>query len=268
MECGQLWSELLPHLDPKREMADRLRNQVWDDSFKKSHALIETETGLDEKTIRGIQKDGFEALDKSRKIDLPEHLYFDDINLSPKKRYAGIDLTISINRRMRATCGDGDRGRPIEVFERCDVVLFAQFFSQFTPEQLARVKYVSMDLSEFFDAVTRHCLPGVPRVADHYHVKKLINDHFDDDFRKQLGNKIVFGALAAATARGITDPDEIKRIQVAAEKDASWLRDHRFTLLKKPGKRLDQEKLAIELLGNAQEILRRGLFEKDELFAL
>lgn len=264
MECGQRWSELLPHLDPERDMTDRLRNQVWNDSFWKSHALIEIETGLDEKTVREIQKDGFEAPDKSRKIELPEHIYFDEINLSPKKRYAGIDLTISIKRRMRAVCGDGGRGRPIEVFERCDDTLIAQFFSQCTPEQLAGVKCVSMDLSEFFDAVTRKCLPGVPRVADHYHVKRLINDHFDDDFRLQLGKELVSGALAAAAAQGITD----QKIQVAAEIDASWLRDHRFSMLKKPGKRLDQEKLVIEMLGNAHEILKHGLMEKDALIVL
>jgi transposase len=267
-ECGQRWSEILPHIDPERDMTERLRNQVWDDSFRKSHALIGIETGLDEKTIREIQKDGFEALDKSREIDLPEHIYFDEISLSPKKRYKGIDLTIPIKRRMRAVCGDGGRGRPIEVFERCDDMLVAQFFSQCTPEQLARVKCVSMDLSEFFDAVTRTCLPGVPRVADHYHVKRLINDHFDDDFRLQLGKELVSGALAAAAAQGITDPVELKKIQVAAEIDASWLRDHRFSMLKKPGKRLDQEKLVIEMLGNAHEILKHGLMEKDALIVL
>lgn len=266
--CKQHWSELLPHIDPKREIIDRLRNQVWDDSFRKSHALIEIETGLDEGTIRNIQKDGFRALDKNRKIELPEHIYFDEINLSPKKRYKGIDLTIPIKRRMRAVCGDGGRGRPIEVIQRCDETLVAQFFSQFTPEQLVRVKRVSMDLSKFFDAVTRTCLPGVPRVADHYHVKKLINDHFDDDFRLQLGKELLTGALAAAAAQGITDPTELKNIQVAAEKDASWLRDQKFSMLKKPGKRLDQEKLAIEMLGGAHDLMKHAIAEKDALFDL
>lgn len=266
--CNRPWSELLPHLDTKRDMTDRLRNQVWNDSFQKSHALIAIETGLDEKTIREIQKDGFEALDKSRRIDLSEHIYFDEINLSPKKRYLGMDLTISIKRRMRAVCGDGGRGRPIEIFERCDDTLVAQLFSQFTPEQLARVKYVSMDLSEFFDAVARTCLPGKSRVADHYHAKNLINRHFDDDIRLQLGNKMVFEALAAAAAQGITDPAELKTIQVAAEKDASWLRDHRFSMLKSPGKRLDQEKLVIETLGSAHDLMKYAIAEKDALFAL
>jgi transposase len=267
-KCKQPWSELLPHLDPKRDMTDRLRNQVWNDSFRKSHALIEIETGLDEKTIREIQKDGFETLDNSRKIELPEHIYFDEINLSPKRRYKGIDLTIPIKRRMRAVCGDGGRGTPIEVFERCEVALVAQFFSQFTPERLARVKCISMDLSEFFDAVTRACLPGVPRIADHYHVKKLINAHFDDDFRLQFGKELVTGALAAAAAEGITDETELKKIQVAAEKDASWLRDHRFSMLKSPGKRLDQENLVIEMLGSAHDLMKHAIAEKDALFAL
>lgn len=268
VSCGRRWSELLPHLDPLRDMTDRLRNQVWDDSFRKSHALIEAETGLDEKTVRDIQKDGFEALDNSRQIELPEHIYFDEINLSPKKRYLGIDLTISIKERMRAVCGDGDRGRPIEVFERCDAMLVAQIFSRFTPEQLTRVKRVSMDLSEFFDAVTKMCLPGVPRVADHYHVKKLINTHFDKDFRIQLGKELVSGALAAAAVQGIIDPLELRKVQVAAENDASWLRDHRFSMLKKPSKRLDQEKLLIETLGSAHEVMKHAIAEKDALFAL
>lgn len=266
--CEQRWSEVLPHLDPKRDITDRLRNQVWEDSFRKSHAFIEIETGLDEKTIRDIQKDGFEALDKSRRIELPEHIYFDDVNLSPKKRYSGIDLTISIKRCMRAVCGDGSRRKPIEVFERCEITLVARFFSQFTPEQLAQVKRASMDLSEFFDAVTRACLPGVPRIADHYHVKKLINDHFEDDFRKPLCRTIVSEALAAGAAKGITDAAELKKIEVAAENDAGMLRHHRFAMLKKLGNRLDQETLVIEAFCISHDILKIALAEKDALFAL
>jgi len=230
--------------------------------------LIEIETGLDEKTIREIQKDGLEALDKARQIELPEHIYFDEINLSPKKRYSGIDLTTPLKRRMRAVCGDGSRGRPIEVFEKCDVVLIAQFFSTVTPEQLARVKYISMDLSEFFDAVANTCFPGLPKVADHYHVKKLINSHFDDDFRIQLGNKVVSEALAAAAAQGITDPPELKKIEAAAKKDSNRLCDHRFSMLKKPSNRLDQDKLGIAVLCLADSILNHALAEKDALFAL
>jgi transposase len=268
MTCGQLWSELLPHLDPKRNMTDRLRNQVWNDSFRKSHALIELETGLDEKTVRQIQTDGFAALDRSRKIQLPEHICFDEINLSPKKRFRGIDLAISLKRRMRAVCSDGGRVRPIEVLERCDAALFDRFFSQFSPEQLARVKLVSMDLSDFFDAVAQKWFCGLPRVGDNFHVKKLINKHFDDDVRIWLGNKLVSDALEAAATQGITDKAELERIEATAKKDASRLCDHRFSLLKKPSNRLDQEKLVIEILRNVHNILKSALAEKDSLFAL
>ena len=269
--CNQHWSEVLPHLDPKRDITDRLRNQIWNDSFRKSHALIEIETGVDEGTIRAILKDGFEALDKTRQIELPEHLYFDEIQLSPKKRYRGFNPSIPLKKRMRAVCGDGGSRKPIELFEKCDTTLLENFFAQFTPEQLAGVKCISMDLSEFFDAVTKTCLPEKPRVADHYHVKKLINTHFDDAFRKQSIEKILSQAAAIvkqAKEQNISGPEELDKIQKAAEKDAKRIRKSRFTMMKKPDKRLDQDNQKIDALCLADETLRAALAEKDALFAI
>lgn len=151
--CGGLWSELIPHPDGNRNVTDRLRNQVWGDSFRKSHSLISDETGLDERTIHDIVRDGFTALDKTRQINLPTHLYFDDINLSAKKRYSGFDPNVPIKEQTRAACGDGERRVPIEIFEKCDIELITMFFAQFTREQLDRVEYFSMDMSEFFESV-------------------------------------------------------------------------------------------------------------------
>lgn len=103
--CGQRWSELLPHIDSRRNITDRLRNQVWDDNLEKSNSLISIETGLDEKQIRGIIQDGIAALGATRKIQWSRHVYMDEIRISPKKRHRGMDATIPLNQRARGVCG-------------------------------------------------------------------------------------------------------------------------------------------------------------------
>lgn len=267
LDCGRLWSELLPHIDAKRNMTSRLRDQIWDDGMRKSHALIKTETGVDEKTIRDIMYDGFAALDRTRQIELPTHLYFDDINLSPKKSYSGLDPSVPIKERKRASCGDGNGGAPIEIFEECDIDLVIRFFAQFTQEQLARVMYFSMDLSKFFKSVGIKCVPGARRIADHYHVKKMINDHFDE-FRKMSGNAIKPNALKAAEEQGINDKKELKKIKSAAAKDKKTLRRNRFSLQKRIDHREDQDRKYVETFCLADDVLEKALAEKDALFSI
>ena len=83
-----------------------------------------------------------------------------------------------------------------------------------------------------------------------------------------MGNRIASEAQAAAAARGITDPAELEGIEVAAKKDASKLAAHRFSMLKRPDNRLDQEKLDIEAVCLEDSIIKHALSEKDALFSL
>jgi transposase len=265
--CGQLWSELLPHIDTNRQMTLRLREHIWDDGFRKSHALIATETGVGAKTIREILYEGFAVLDRARRIELPAHLYFDDINLSPKKCYSGLDPNVPIKERKRASCGDGNGGVPIEIFEKCDIDLVIKFFAQFTEEQLAQVKYFTMDLSEFSESVGTKCVPAARRLADHYHVKKMVNDHFDE-FRKMSGNAIKPNALKAAKEQGINDEKELKKIESSAEEDKKKLRRNRFSLQKRVDHREDQDRKYVEMFCLADDVLEKALAEKDALFSI
>ena len=74
-----------------------------------------------------------------------------------------------------------------------------------------------------------------------------------------MGNRIASEAQAAAAARGITDPAELEGIEVAAKKDASKLAAHRFSMLKRPDNRLDQEKLDIEAVCLEDSIIKHAL---------
>ena len=79
--CGKTVMEILPAVNSKREMTERLVQWIGKCSLKRTFASLAEETGLDEKTIRNIFRDHVNELEATVRFETPKWMGIDEIHL-------------------------------------------------------------------------------------------------------------------------------------------------------------------------------------------
>lgn len=79
--CGKTVTELLPGVNAKREMTDRLVTWIGRQSLSRTFTSLADETGLDEKTIRNIFRDYVNELEAQFRFEAPKWMGIDEIHL-------------------------------------------------------------------------------------------------------------------------------------------------------------------------------------------
>ena len=80
-DCGKTVMEVLPAVNYKREMTERLTRWIGSQSLKRTFASLAEETGLDEKTIRNIFRDHMNELERTVQFETPKWMGIDEIHL-------------------------------------------------------------------------------------------------------------------------------------------------------------------------------------------
>jgi transposase len=109
---------------------------------------------------------------KPRRI--PPYLCVDEKSFAKRHRYETV------------IC-DAERGTVEHVVEDRNQRSLEAYYRQFTPEELAQVRAVAMDMWDPYVAATRACVPGADEkiVFDKFHVLRTVNDAVDKVRRQE-----------------------------------------------------------------------------------
>ena len=79
--CGKTTTELLPVVNTKREMTERLVTWIGHQSLGRTFTSITEDTGLDEKTIRNLFRDHVNELEAPFRFEAPKWMGIGEIHL-------------------------------------------------------------------------------------------------------------------------------------------------------------------------------------------
>jgi transposase len=156
--CGKTVTELLPGVNAKREMTDRLVTWIGRQSLSRTFTSLADETGLDEKTIRNIFRDYVNELERTVRFETPQWMGIDEIHLIKPR---GVITNIENNT-------------VVELLANRNQDTIAKYLTGLKGKE--KVQYVAMDMWKPYKTAVNAVLPQATVVIDKFHIVKMANE--------------------------------------------------------------------------------------------
>ena len=85
-DCGKTFTEVLPHINSKRQMTNRLVQYVGAQTLNRTFTSLADEIGVTEGTVRNIFRDYVNELEKAVRFEIPQWMGIDEIHIIKKPR--------------------------------------------------------------------------------------------------------------------------------------------------------------------------------------
>jgi transposase len=157
-DCGKTAMEILPAVNSKREMTERLVQWIGKSSLKRTFASLAEEAGLDEKTIRNIFRDYVNELEATVRFETPKWMGIDEIHLIKPR---GVITNIENNT-------------VVELLANRSQDTIAKYLTGLKGKD--KVQYVAMDMWKPYKTAVNAVLPQATVVIDKFHIVKMAND--------------------------------------------------------------------------------------------
>lgn len=172
--CGKTVTELLPGVNAKREMTDRLVTWIGQQSLKRTFTSLADETGLDEKTIRNIFRDYVNELEAQFRFEAPKWMGIDEIHLI----------------RPRCVISNIQNNTIVDMLVNRNKDTVIHYLSNLAGRH--EVQYVAMDMWAPYRDAVQAVMPKAKIVIDKFHVVRMANDAMErvrKGLREQLSLK-------------------------------------------------------------------------------
>ncbi len=157
-DCGKTVMEVLPAVNSKREMTERLVQWIGKSSLKRTFASLAEEAGLDEKTIRNIFRDYVNELEATVRFETPKWMGIDEIHLIKPR---GVITNIENNT-------------VVELLANRNQDTIAKYLTGLKGKD--KVQYVAMDMWKPYKTAVNAVLPQATVVIDKFHIVKMANE--------------------------------------------------------------------------------------------
>ena len=157
-DCGKTVMEILPAVNSKRKMTERLVQWIGKFSLKRTFASLAEEAGLDEKTIRNIFRDYINELEATVRFETPKWMGIDEIHLIKPR---GVITNIENNT-------------VVELLANRNQDTIAKYLTGLKGKD--KVQYVAMDMRRPYRSAVNAVLPQATVVIDKFHVVKMANE--------------------------------------------------------------------------------------------
>ena len=156
--CGKTCMEILPVIDEKRGMTERLVKWVGTQSMKRTFASVAEETGLDEKTIRNVFRDHVNVLEAQFRFESPKWMGIDEIFLI----------------KPRCVIANIQSSTIVDLLPNRNKETLIKYLTKMANND--KVQFVAMDMwTPYRDAVIA-VMPQAKIVIDKFHVVKMANE--------------------------------------------------------------------------------------------
>lgn len=156
--CGKTQFQVLPDMNAKHMMTERLVLYIREQSMKRTFASIADDIGIDERTVRRIFSAYADELEKTHKIYTPEWLGIDEVHLT---------------RQMRGVLTDVHTRKPLDILkDRNKTTVSAWLLKHMDPKVL---KVVTIDMHTGYYNAVREVLPKAVLIIDKFHVVRAAN---------------------------------------------------------------------------------------------
>lgn len=173
--CGRTFLQPIRHVDPKRNMTERLVGYLREQSAERTFVDLGRETGLHEKTVRNVFKDGCDYLGKTAGDEAPERLGLFEIDLIRRPRPVIIDL---------------QKNTLIDILQDDKSPTIASYLSALPGKDGVNVVFTSALLD--YRRAVRNALPRARLVIDKYYVLNMADavlERIRRDVRAGLSDK-------------------------------------------------------------------------------
>jgi transposase len=160
-DCGKTAMEVLPAVNSKREMTERLVQWIGKCSLKRTFASLAEEAGLDEKTIRNIFRDYVNELEATVRFETPKWMGIDEIHLIKPR---GVITNIENNT-------------VVELLANRNQDTIAKYLTGLKGKD--KVQYVAMDMWKPYKTAVNAVLPQATVVIDKFHIVKMANESLE-----------------------------------------------------------------------------------------
>lgn len=152
-DCGKTFMQPLPDMQPNRQMTRRSVDFIERQTGNQTWTATAKQLGIDEKTIREITADQIAGVDRLFRPYAPRILGIDELKLDGELRVMLVDI---------------DRKQPIDLLPKFNKATIVHWLMWLPNRE--NIQLVAMDMSETFFSAVSAALPGVPIVADRFHV--------------------------------------------------------------------------------------------------
>lgn len=172
--CGKTITELLPLVNTKREMTERLVTWIGHQSLGRTFTSIAEDTDLDEKTIRNIFRDHVNELEAQFRFEAPKWMGIDEIHLI----------------RPRCVISNIQNNTIVDTLVNRNKDTVINYLSNLAGRH--EVQYVAMDMWATYRDAVQAVMPNARIVIDKFHVVRMANDALErvrKGLREQLTPK-------------------------------------------------------------------------------
>lgn len=155
-DCGETFLQSLAGIDEGRRMTSRCSEYILTQGMRTTFTRVAEHVGCDEKTVRNVTSEIVTQINQSHTPYMPSIL--------------GIDETM-LCKRMRCVLTDLTNNVPVDLLESRDPKTLAHWL--YINKAQDFVKVVSTDMYAPYRKLVRDLLPGVPVVADKFHVVRM-----------------------------------------------------------------------------------------------
>lgn len=167
-DCKATFAEEFDSIDKNARMTKRLKEQVRQDTIRKTFSDIADTYGLNIMTVERIFKAYAAELDAAYKLTAPQVLGIDEIHM--RRQYRGVFVDI-LGQRV------------IEMKEKRSRNVVIDVINSFPNK--GDITCVTMDMWDPYREAVHAALPGIPIVVDRFHVIKELN-HELETMRRRL----------------------------------------------------------------------------------
>lgn len=161
-ECLATFMQPLPDMDTRRRMTKRCLEWIGEQGIPRTYAEIARDLGLDEKTVRSVCNEQFEARMAAYRPEGPTALGIDELMLDGQMRCIFVDL--------------GDR-KPIDLIATHRKADVAHWLSNLPLNRAIRA--VAIDMAVAYRDVVKAILPDAIIIIDKFHVLRCANQALD-----------------------------------------------------------------------------------------
>lgn len=155
-DCGETFLQPLAGIDEGRRMTSRCAEYILTQGMRATFTRVAEHVGCDEKTVRNVTSEIVQQINQSHVPYMPSIL--------------GIDETM-LCKRMRCVLTDLVNNVPVDLLESRDPKTLAHWL--YVNKAKDFVTCVSTDMYAPYRKLVRELLPGVPVVADKFHVVRM-----------------------------------------------------------------------------------------------
>ena len=158
--CGGLCYDILPHIDEKRAMTNRLKEHILNRSLDDRFTHVAGTTGLHERTIRNVFTDWRATQEAAFHVEVPRVLGLDEIHMG--KVYHAILVNIE-QRTILDLLKDREK-----------TTLQYWFYERLGPSR-SKIEIVTTDMYGAYRTLVKQMLPNAHHVVDKFHVLRMAN---------------------------------------------------------------------------------------------